>query len=247
VTACQQVVDLNLNNSSAQLVIEGAVNNAAGPYHVTITKSVSFYHDNSYPSVSRAMVIITDSTAAVIDTLAEVSPGIYETHLITGHPGNTYTLRAFVEGKIYRATSTMPQPVPLDSVTFNYATKNTIRAVANFQDPIGVTNYYKFTTYVNGKYLNELHTFDDRLSDGRYIREKMDNDTSDIKKDDYVLLSLIGIDKAVDTYLREAETIAYKNSNMVAPSTPQTNIEGGALGYFSAETISSKSAYAKRQ
>ena len=68
-TACQQVVDLNLNNSSTQLVIEGSVNNAAGPYHVTITKSVNFYHDNSYPSVSGAMVIIIDSTAAVIDTL----------------------------------------------------------------------------------------------------------------------------------------------------------------------------------
>jgi hypothetical protein len=243
-TACQQVVDLNLHNSSTQLIIEGSVNNTAGPYRVMITQSVNFYHDNSYPNISGARVIIADSTAAVTDTLSEVGPGIYETHAIVGRPGNTYTLRAWVAGKLYTATSTMPQPVSLDSVTFNYATKNTIRAVANFRDPGGIVNYYKFTTYVNGKYLNELHTFEDRLSDGRYIREKMDNDTTDIKNGDYVLLTLMGIDKAVDTYLNEAQTIAYHNSNLVAPATPQTNIAGGALGYFSAETISSKNAYA---
>ncbi len=247
VTACQQVVDLNLNKSSARLTIEGSVNNGPGPHHVRITRSINFYQDNSYPNVSGAIVIITNTSAAVTDTLSEVSPGIYETHSIAGRPGDTYRLSAFVENKIYTATSTMPQPVALDSVTFNYGTKNTIRAVANFQDPMGTINYYKFTAYVNGKYLKELHTFEDRLSDGRYIREKMDNDTSDIKKGDDVLLSLIGIDKAVDAYLKEAQTIAYDNANLVAPSTPQTNIEGGALGYFSAETISSKNGYADRQ
>jgi len=246
ITACQQVVDLNLHTTPAQVVIEGSINNAAGPYRVTITKSVNFYQGNSYPYVSGALVIITDGQAAVIDTLAEVSPGMYETHSILGRPGNTYTLQVLLAGSVYTATSTMPQPVSLDSVTFNYATKNTIRAVANFQDPIGIVNYYKFTTYVNGKYLNELHTFEDRLSDGRYIREKMDNDTTDIKKGDDVLVSLIGIDKEVNTYLREAQTIAYDNSNLVAPSTPHTNIAGGALGYFSAETISSKNGYPKR-
>lgn len=242
---CQQVVDLKLNNADAKLIIQGSVNNTAGPYQVTITKSIGFYQDNVYPTVSGALVIITDSTAAVRDTLSEVAPGIYETHFISGHAGNTYLLKVALDGKTYAASSTMPQPVVLDSVTFNYDTKNTIRAVANFQDPAGVSNYYKFSCYTNGKNLNEVHTFEDRLSDGRYIREKMDNDTSDIKKNDYVQLNPICLDKAVYTYMSEAEDIAYNNDNLVAPSTPQTNLTEGALGYFSAETISSRKNEAK--
>jgi hypothetical protein len=239
-TACQQVVDLKLSNTNAQLVIEGSVNNGQGPYQVTITKSVDFYHDNTYPAVSGAMVIITDSTAAVTDSLSETAQGVYQTHFIGGHPGHTYKLKAIIAGKTYTSTSTMPQPVQLDSVTFDYATKKIIRATANFQDPAGVVNFYKFTSYVNGEYLREVHTWDDRLSDGRYIREKMDNDTSDIKKGNQVLLNLVGIDKAVYTYMKQAEDIAYNNSNLVTPTTPQSNIVGGALGYFSAETINSK-------
>src|SRR5258706_2249979 len=161
--ACQQVVDLKLNNAPPQLVIEGSVNNANGPYQITINQSVNFYHDNRFPGVSGALVIINDSTAAVTDTLSEITQGVYQTHIIIGQPGHTYKLKAFVSGKTYTSSSTMPQPVTLDSVTFDYTTKKVIRALANFQDPIRVVNYYKFTSYVNGKYLNELKTFTDRL------------------------------------------------------------------------------------
>src|SRR5579859_3050900 len=246
VAACQQVVDLKLNSVPPQLVIEGSVNNAPGPYQITISQSVDFYHDNTFPQVPGAIVIITDSTAAVSDTLSEVAQGIYQTHFIEGQPGHTYKLKAIIAGKVYTSSSTMPQPVVLDSVTFDYTTKKVIRATANFQDPIGVANYYKFTAYINGKYLKEVHTWDDRLSDGRYVREKMDNDTSDIKKGNLVVLNLIGIDRGVYTYMSEAENIAYHNSNLVAPTTPQSNIMGGALGYFSAETMSSKTGVPAR-
>src|SRR5882757_7125723 len=143
-TACQQVVDLKLNNTSAQLIIEGSVNNGPGPYQVTITKSIDFYQDNTYPTISGAMVIIADSTAAVTDTLSEIAQGVYQTHFIAGYPGHTYKLKTIVAVKVYSSTSTMPQPVSLDSVTFDYATKKVIRATADFQDPIGVVNFYKF-------------------------------------------------------------------------------------------------------
>jgi hypothetical protein len=55
-----------------------------------------------------------------------------------------------------------------------------------------------------------------------------------------VRLSLVGIDKAVYTFLSEAELIAYSNDNLAAPATPTSNITGGCLGYFSAQTVSSK-------
>ena len=246
ICACTKTVQLNLNTAGSQLVIQGTVSDTTGPYQVLIAQSVGFYASSIYPSVSGATVTIADSTTGVTDQLTETSPGVYRTHSIIGRPGDTYLLTAQVNGKTYTASSTMPQPVLLDSVTFdNQSVKNTIRAESNFQDPVQYTNYYSFTQYANGKNLQEIHTFEDRLSNGRYVREKMDNDTSDIKNGDTVQLFLIGIDKNVYTFLSEAENIAYNNDNLVAPATPTSNITGGCLGYFSAQTVSSKKGIVK--
>jgi hypothetical protein len=71
VYSCTKTIEPPLVNSPPQLVIEGAVSDTAGPYHVTISKSVDFYADNTYPGVSGAKVTITDQTAGLSDALTE--------------------------------------------------------------------------------------------------------------------------------------------------------------------------------
>jgi Domain of unknown function (DUF4249) len=244
--ACTKTITPALNTAPAQIMIQGAVSDTAGPYYVSIVQSVGFYTENIYPGVSGAAITITDSTTGLRDSLTEASTGLYVTHrLVLGVPGNTYLLNVVLNGKVYMASSTMPQPVPLDSVTFDTSNYKQIRAVANFQDPAGIVNFYKYSTVINGVLDKRFQTFEDRLSDGRYIQDKMDDDTSEIKRNDIVQLSLVGIDKGVYTFLSEAENIAYSNDNLAAPATPTSNITGGCLGYFSAQTVSSKSATVK--
>ena len=83
----------------------------------------------------------------------------------------------------------MPQKVNLDSVTFYttniFGTRST-SAVANFQDPEGIANYYTFTEYVNGQAIDQTFNFSDRLSDGKYIRRQLFNDSSYINPGDQV-------------------------------------------------------------
>jgi hypothetical protein len=98
---------------------------------------------------------------------------------------------------------------------------------------------------INGVYDKKFQTFEDRLSDGLYIRKKVDADTSEIKRNYNVQVSLVGIDKAVYTFLNEAENIAYNNDKLAAPANPTPNISGGCLGYFSAQTVSSRKAVVK--
>jgi hypothetical protein len=244
--ACTKTITPALNTAPTQLIIQGAISDTAGPYYVSILNSVGFYADNTYPGVSGASITITDSTSGLRDVLTETTTGYYVTHsLVQGVYGHTYLLNVSLNGKTYTASSTMPQPVALDSVTFDNQTKNTIRAVANYQDPKGVVNFYKYNLVINGVFDKRFQTFEDRLSDGRYIQDKIDADTSEIKLKDLVQLSLVGIDKNVYTYLNEAEQIAYANDQLAAPATPVTNITGGCLGYFSAQTVSSKASYVK--
>ncbi len=244
--ACTKTITPALNTAPAQLMIQGAVSDTAGPYYVSIVQSVGFYANNTYPGVSGAAITITDSTTGLHDSLTEVATGLYITHtLLQGTPGNTYLLHITLGGKLYTASSTMPQPVLLDSVNFDTSDNKQIRAVANYQDPAGIVNYYKYSTVINGMLDKRFQTFEDRLSDGRYIRDKMDDDTSEIKRNDVVQLCLVGIDKGVYTFLSEAENIAYSNNNLAAPATPTSNITGGCLGYFSAQTVSSKTSMVK--
>lgn len=244
--ACTKTITPALNTAPALLVIQGAVSDTAGPYYVSIVNSVGFYADNTYPGVSGASITITDSTLGLRDSLTEVSTGLYVTHsLVQGLYGHTYLLNVSLSGKVYTASSTMPQLVALDSVTFDTSNSKQIRPQANYQDPVGIVNFYKYSMVINGVRDNRFQTFEDRLSDGRYIQDKMDTDTGEVKRFDVVQLSLVGIDKNAYTYLSEAENIAYNNANLAAPATPTSNITGGCQGYFSAQTVSSKTAVVK--
>jgi hypothetical protein len=191
-------------------------------------------------------VVITDVTANVTDVLTEASAGDYITHAIAGTPGDSYQLKVILNGKTYTALSTMPKPVSLDSVTVDYDVSNNIRPVANYQDPANQRNYYKYSMQKNGVHVNHFQTFDDRLSDERYIRDNLDCDTGTFHHGDMVKVSLVGLDAGAFNFLKEAEAVAYDNANLAAPATPTSNITGGCIGYFSAQTVSSKTTVIKR-
>ena len=240
---CKKVIDVKLKNATQQTIISGEVNNLSGPYKVTISKSVDFTSDNNFPPVSAAFVTITGN--GITDTLSEDGPGIYLTKNLIGKPGKVYSLLVKAEGNTYTATSTMPDPVLLDSLTFLLGRSENIYAVANFQDPKETDNYYQFVQYVNGeKFKNGRGNslFDDRLSNGRYISMALYDDSSDIKPGVTLTVQMNCIDKYVYNYLNELLQISGNGGGFSSPTpaNPQSNISGGALGYFSANTVSYK-------
>ena len=244
--SCKKVIDVNLKNAATQMVITGEVNNRPGPYQVTITKTVNFTSDNNFPAVSGALVIITGN--GVTDTLTENTPGNYLTHALKGKPGNSYALNVLIEGHSYTATSVMPQPVRLDSIDFMLGRENNIFPVAYFKDPTGVPNYYQFIEYENGKKLSNGRgnsVFDDRLSDGRYISRLLYNDSTDLKSGDTLIVQMNCVDKPVYDYLNQLLQITGgggRGFSSPTPANPTTNITGGVLGYFSANTVTGKEA-----
>jgi hypothetical protein len=238
---CKKVIQVNLNDAAPQLIITGEVTNNLGPYSVSLSQTVNFSADNVFPAVSGAQVLITDSQAMLTDTLTETTSGLYVTKTLKGKPGDAYRLTVTASGKVYTALSIMPQPVPLDSVTliensgFNDKVYN---PVVNFQDPPGIPNYYQFSEIVNGRVINNIFIFDDRLSDGKYIRQPLFNDSAYIQLGNILDIGLYCIDKNVYNYFNTLQNATGNGFQSVAPSNPTTNISNGALGYFSAHTVS---------
>jgi hypothetical protein len=138
----------------------------------------------------------------------------------------------------------MPQPVGLDSVTFdNSIVGNSIRAQVHFQDPPGVKNYYQFILFINGsQFTKDYFIFDDRLSDGRYITQDLRMDSSYLSKGQQLRVDMQCIDVNVYNYFNQLAqaTSSGTFNTTTAPANPSTNISNGAYGYFSAHTISSQ-------
>jgi hypothetical protein len=247
--ACTKVINVNLNDTASQIVIEGNVTNTVGPYRVQVTKTVNFSESNIFPPVSGAVVKITDNTSGLTETLKETFPGIYTTSTIEGVPGHAYQLYVSAGGQVYTSSSVMPQPVPLDSVTFEQTsmigTKN-INAVVNFHDPAGIASYYTFNETINSVPFNKsVFEFSDRLSDGRYITQRLFTDSAYINAGDTVMVQMQCVDKNVWSYFNTLDqVIGGNNFQSASPSNPLGNINNNALGYFSAHTVQSKTRVA---
>ncbi len=241
VTSCKKTIDVDLNNATPQIVIEGNVTDAPGFYTVLLSKTVDFSASNTYPPVTDAVVTITDSTAHVHDVLSQVDSGVYVTNLIIGFPNHTYYLDVYEGNKVYSANSTMPNRVPLDSISFaeniGFNNKEEINAIANFQDPAGIANYYWFTEAVNSRMIPNIFVFEDRLSDGRYVEYPLYNDSSYLNPGDTLLLTMNCVDERTYNYFYTLLNVTGGNNfQAVTPANPLTNLSNGALGYFSAHT-----------
>ncbi|MDP2337493.1 MAG: DUF4249 family protein [Bacteroidota bacterium] len=256
--SCEKEINIDLNQSNPRFVIEGNLSNVAGESNVKISKTINFDEIISNPSISGALVTITDNTLNQIDTLTETSAGIYFKPGITGLEGHTYTMMVNIGNEIFQAISTMPKSVNLDSlVQENLAGSGTgggpggsggpgnpgkdrgsetsIQITPHYTDPSEFENYYQFVI-----------TRNDTLADDIFIRNDVGFNGSSshlplrVKADkgDVVTIDLQCIDKSVYNYFFGLnENI---NQSSATPANPTSNINNGALGYFKAHTSKKK-------
>ncbi len=244
-SSCEKVIDLPLSSASPQIVIQGNIYDEAGPYTVTLSKSVPFDQSNVYPAVTGATVSINDD-AGHSETLTETDSGTYVTSSLQGVAGRTYTLTVKAERKTYLASSTMPPAVGIDSMYVeNLWGTNDKMLTVTFMDPANIKNYYHLVEFLNGEIVKDgFYVGSDRLNEGKKVTYSMYSDKDEYKLDPgkKVTIWLECIDKGVYDYFRSADT----NSNESAsPANPTSNISNGALGYFNACSMRSKTIIAQ--
>lgn len=252
--SCEKVIDLDLKGVEAKYVIEGTLSNQAGDCRVLITQTKDFDQNNEFPGVSGAVVTIVSSDSDVsgdgetATILTETAPGVYEAPDLQGISGTTYTLKAVIGEETFIASSTMPEQIYMDTL---FVTDETIFGetwkLANLvvPDPAGIENKYRCIQYINGEKTEQLFIRDDELVDGRDFDTKlyMDPGTDEedrIQSGDSLKVEMHCIDAAMYQYWFSLEQGATGNGSPVTPANPVSNMEGGALGYFSAHTTETK-------
>ncbi|HTN05977.1 DUF4249 domain-containing protein [Agriterribacter sp.] len=244
-TSCEKVIDVALKDSEKQYVIEGAVTNRPGDCTVRVSKTKNFSDNNDFEGIANAAVLVTDNNGNTT-TLTETTTGVYQSAILTATTGNTYTLHVQVNGQTFAASCTMPVMVNMDSLYIeeeSFFGKRLKLANVQYTDPVGKGNSYRFIQYVNGVKEKNIFIRDDDYSDGNISGITLftaPDDKKDIKSGDTVKVEMQCIAPALFRYWFSLGQGASGGSNSASPANPVTNIEGGALGYFSVHTVQSE-------
>jgi hypothetical protein len=245
--SCQKVVTIDLNSAKKLPVIQANITNDPGPYTVKLNNTANYYDPNVFTAITGAVVSFSDD-AGNSEVLKETSPGIYKSSSFVGVPGRTYRLVVLTGGIEYNAVSSMPQPVPIDSVAFeDTADHDGIRVLCYFKDPPAPGNYYRLrlhsndTTAVNQ---NSVRIASDNLTNGQEMRLSF---RSGLMIQDTVTVMLESIDKITYDFYNTLENAQGGDNQFLSalPANPTNNISDGALGYFSAYSISKKTIIIK--
>ena len=243
--SCQKVIDIDLKDSEPVIVIEGEVNEGDSLHTIVISKSVKFGATNSFPWVQGAVVTLSDNFGNS-EVLVEVSEGKYSStqFKVKGVQGRTYYLKALVEGKTYESESTIPYKVNLDDIFLidnNFEGNGAKTPVPIRLDPAGIQNNYLFDLYImrskdNLGWVRDsgVLVLDDVYSDGVITQQPIFGTIRSFKPGDSIRMTMKCIDRNIYKYFYSLSLNGPNGSS--TPANPVSNISGGCLGYFSAQT-----------
>jgi len=263
IISCEKDITVDLPDYEPKIVVEGWIeqNQLA---MVILTKSSPYF--SSVDSTALVELIITDATVivsdgSVSDTLSLVldncyfPPFVYKGHILKGQIGATYYLTIEIQGKTLTATTSIPQPVPFDSIWFEPEPEkgDSLGFIwAHYTDPPETGNCYKIFTKRLGRDNKFIPIFgsiyEDSYFNGKdlvfsmyrgiqsFINEEEYEDDPELgyfKINDTIVVKNCSIDRDVYDFWRTTYQVMFSGDNPFVPSIIiNTNIKGGGLGVW---------------
>lgn len=235
--SCTKVIELDIQTGSRKYVIQGEITNQAPPYYIEVSTNAPLADKAAAEQIKNALVIISDNTG-VVDTLFNLNNGKYQTNKIVGKEGVVYNLKVNINDTIYSATSVMPTIIPMDSLVINKAVgfrEDFMNIVPSYQDAEGEANYYRFKAYRGDSLVVKNILFTDELSNGKRNSRPF---FMELKNDDSLTVEMRALNYDAYRYFFGVNQITPGGQSQSAtPTNPISNISGGVLGFFSANTL----------
>jgi hypothetical protein len=142
--SCETVVEVDIPEHTPVLVANSFFT-PEEDWQVQLYRSRGILDNDPYEVISDATVEILEDDA-VVATLAEMDPGLYQQSEGTRpQAGHTYTLRATAPGlEEIEATDSIPTAVEIQDIDLNYGA-NIENITVHFTDPPDVKNYYQIS------------------------------------------------------------------------------------------------------
>lgn len=241
--SCEKVVELGLPEAEKLYVIEAVLTDAG--CRVNLSQTLNLSDSNHYDIVSGGNITIAEEGRAAV-RLTQVNGGFYRAS-VPARQGRNYNLRLEVNGSVFTAASMVPVRVPIDTFYIGerlFFGRTRKVAFVEFQDPPGLGNRYRFIQYINTKKHNGIFVTNDHLIDGRKTVYEMvifENEEEPLKSGDRLSVELLSITPFMYNYWYSLDQGSLGQTQVASPDNPLNSFGKGAVGYFSAHTVSSRS------
>jgi hypothetical protein len=255
-TSCEDVVELELPDGEAQLVVDGWLTDQVGEKKVRLSTTTNYFNNSGNTFVAGAEVILYVENEPK-DTLIEKTNGVYTTDYV-GQIGLSYHLYIrTATGEVYESVPEMLHAVPVISAIYS-----TFKEESTFEDegyyisidtnePLGLGNHYWWKQYVNGEYQNEpfdLLFESDEFVDGNPILNFEVTINNPLELGDTYLIQQLSISEGAFDFLTALQTQTASVGSLF--DSPPAALPGNiinqdpngkkALGYFGVSSVSEK-------
>jgi hypothetical protein len=263
--SCTERINIDLDESFTRLVVDGAISTDTTAHKVILSKTSSYFYNQPAPMVSGALVSITDGVKTF--NLFEDSPGIYLTdNSVYGIPGHTYFLNIRLPEEVggfseYTASSLLNPVNHLDSIGLRfrpeYSRDGFWEVQCYVQDP-PTSDFYRFIISKNNTVitdsLQEWFVTDDRFFNGNYTNgasiANLDQSKKEemLKEGDTITAEVNSIGKEYASFIWDAQSELFGSNPLFSgpPANVKGNISNGAIGFFSAYSITRAKAITPR-
>lgn len=270
IASCTERMSIELDSIPPKIVVYGSITTDTIAHKIRIVQTADYFSNNPSKLISGATLSISDGVNVFPLTESITEPGNYYTQPdVYGELGKTYTLTAenvamVGDDVVYDLTAESAIP----SLDADYQTKylDSINVLYNTQwdgwyvngwanEPEDQKNFYMFKVYINdvlySDSLNNIIISDDKLINGSstngaalYFIE--DPDT--LKPGYKVTLELSVIPEDYFRFITEIQTSSQPQIPLFSapPANARTNLNNGAIGYFSAYAVI-RSSYIVKQ
>jgi hypothetical protein len=236
--SCEKVIDLEVTDSEPKLVIEAEFDAIKQEVSVRLSKTVSVFSADDFPTLDGASIEIVDETGAAT-SLTGQGNGRYLLENYAPQYGTNYIVNVSVDGEFYSSGDFLPTFVPIDSLTQSleepalFIEEGYVVSV-NFFDPAG-DNFYRANRVLNGDTLSSLgqqFIFDDTFSEGN--NQAVPFFTSRLEVGDTLSVQFISYSEKSFNYYNQLFSIAGESGQSAAPANPEPSWSNDALGHFTA-------------
>lgn len=240
--SCEKVIDIPLNEAERKVVIEGNLYDVLAESSIKVSKTGSVYDDSGFDKISGATVVVTDDLGGSFTFEEDANEaGTYIDTLFIAQPNRVYSLSVTTSDGVFTAESSTNSPIAFDSLDFEIQTGGFGQTAGdtnyfvfyNFTDLAEEENYYRAIPVLSsGEESGTYYLSDDKLFNGNTFRQPFFAET--IEPGDTLITYLLSMDNAAYTYYTTLGSNQDGGPFSATPANPVSNIEGGAIGHFSA-------------
>ncbi len=246
--SCEKVIDVDIIDAEQQVIVECVLKDRPGESFILLSRSGVLSDDSDFEKISGANIKVSDKDG--LEYLFNESlaiPGRYESPLFEVMPLNNYELDLLVDGKqITSVSPTFSKPI-IDSLTyfnqglFSSSEEPEYLITYHSTDPAGEKNNYRVRIWVNEKETNIYYLGNDDFIDGQNIEGPFLGMRAGPQ--DTIFVEVMSMDDSMYRYYTQLSSNLDQSQFSAAPSNPDGNLEGDAIGYFGVFTTDTMTLY----